>query len=79
MSQPRILDAAMVLRQWDRAHGLRESPQTFSSLEDLFAQCLAAGDPDVIDRIIIRGQDAAGHQRVVTFNFQSITVSTRSE
>jgi hypothetical protein len=74
--QPKVLEGTMVLRQWDRL-GLTENSKTFNSLDELYAYCLAAGDPEVVDRIVIRGRDEHNHIRVLTFAFQSITVSTR--
>ena len=71
----RILQGKLVLRSWDRATGLTETPQPFSSLDELYTYCLAAGDPHLIDRIVIHGRDQQGYPRVVTFTFQSITVS----
>lgn len=76
MPASHVTAGTIVLRQWDRAHGLRETSQAFSSLDELYAQCLAVDAPEVIDRIIIRGLDADGHLRVVTFVFQSITISS---
>lgn len=73
--KPKVLEGKIVLRQWDRAQGLTETPKAFSSLDELYAQCLAATDPDLLDRIIIQGVDEKGQPRVLTFVFQSITVS----
>lgn len=75
MSTSHVSAGTIILRRWDRAQGLREDELAFQSLDQLYAQCLEADNPQVIDRIVIRGQDASGQTRVVTFVFQSITVS----
>lgn len=75
MILPQVNEGTIILRQWSRAAGLRESARTFQSLDELYALCLSTETPEVIDRIVIEGQDEWGHPRVVTFVFQSITVS----
>lgn len=72
-----ILEGQIILRQWDRASGLVEQPQAFSTLGELYALCLKATDPHLLDRIIISGHDDKGQPRVLTFVFQSITVSSK--
>jgi hypothetical protein len=79
MSSSYVTAGTIVLRFWDRTQGLREIPQGFNSLDELYAQCLAVDAPEVIDRIIIQGVDAAGQPRVVTFVFQSITISPKPQ
>jgi hypothetical protein len=79
MPASHVTAGTIVLRQWDRAHGLRETPRAFSSLDELYALCLTVDAPEVIDRIIIDGRDADDSPRVLTFVFQSITVSPRRE
>ena len=70
----KVSAGTIVLRHWDRT-GLTETPQSFHSLDELYAYCLAVTDPQVVDRIVIMGHDEAGHPRVLTFVFQSITVT----
>lgn len=77
MPSSHVTDGTIVLRQWDRTQGLLETPQDFHSLDELYALCLAVDAPNVIDRIVIRGRDAEDRPRVITFVFQSITVSPR--
>lgn len=77
MMASQVLSGILVFRQWDRARGLQETVQPFHSLDELFALCLAADAPDMIDRIVIQGLDADDAPRVLTFVFQSITVSPR--
>ncbi len=70
-----VLEGQIILRQWDRAAGLVEQPQTFSTLDELYDLCLTTTDPHLVDRVIITGRDDQGQPRVLTFVFQSITVS----
>jgi hypothetical protein len=74
---PQVQDCTMILRRWDKEAGLIETPVAFASLEELYARCLATTDPALIDRIILRGRDTKGVAQVVTFVFQSITVTAR--
>lgn len=71
-----VLEGKIVLRQWNRTAGLTETPQAFHSLDELYDACIATTDPQLIDRIIISGEDAQGQPRVLTFVFQSITVTS---
>ncbi len=73
-----VSECAMILRRWDREAGLIETPAAFGSLDELYALCLKTADPALIDRIIIRGHDEAGAPQVVTFVFQSITVTPKT-
>ena len=70
-----VQDCAIILRRWDNVSGLIETPVAFASLEELYATCLATENPSLIDRVIIRGHNAEGVPQVVTFVFQSITVT----
>jgi hypothetical protein len=70
----KVSEGTLVVRQWGRA-GLTESPRTFHTLDELYAHCLKTDDPEVVDRIVIHGQDERGHPRTLTFVFQSMTVS----
>jgi hypothetical protein len=73
---PKVSEGTLVLREWGRA-GLTEASRSFHSLDELYAHCLTTEDPEVVDRIVIRGHDAGGHARVLTFVFQSMTVSSK--
>ena len=75
----RVLEGELILRAWDRNAGLRETSASFSSLDELYAYCLSTSEPQLIDRIVIRGQDEQDQPRVLTFVFQSITVSSQAE
>ncbi len=75
MTSPQVFEGALILRQWIHTQGLQETTQVFHSLDELYALCLAVSAPQVVDRIVIHGQDAEAKRRVVTFVFQSITVS----
>jgi hypothetical protein len=72
---PTIHDCTLILRRWDKEAGLVETPVAFGSLDELYTVCLANTDPALIDRIIIRGRNTEGAPQVVTFVFQSITVT----
>lgn len=76
MTLPHITEGTIVRREWEHAQGLRERSLSFHSLDELYALCLATDAPQVIDRIVIQGIDAHNQPRVVTFVFQSITVSS---
>ena len=70
-----IHEVTLVMRRWDKESGLTEHPRVYPSLEALYRACLNVGDADLVDRLIIRGNDEVGKERVVTFVFQSVTVS----
>lgn len=71
-----VTQGEIVLRRWSRIDGLTEKPQPFASLEELYAYCIGVADPDLVDRVVIHGTDSSGKPRVLTFVFQSITVSS---
>ena len=75
----KVQDCAIILRRWDHQAGLVETSLPFGSLDELYAHCLASPDPGLIDRIIIRGLNGAGQPQVVTFVFQSITVTPETK
>lgn len=77
MSSPQVTRGTIILRQWDRLTGLNESSQSFNSLDELYAVCLSIKDPEIIDRIVIEGQDGQMQKRVIAFEFQSITISSQ--
>jgi hypothetical protein len=77
--KPTVLQGQLVLQQWDGITGLSESTAEFSSLDELYSYCLSARDPQLVDRIVIRGHDEHGRLRVLTFVFQSITVTPKAE
>jgi hypothetical protein len=70
-----IDSGTMIYRRMEQEGGLHESAHPFQTLEEMFALTLNAKDPYLVDRIIIHGQDQDGSQRIVTFVFQSITLS----
>ena len=76
---PGVIAGELVLRAWDRTTGLSETISSFSSLDELYAYCISTEQPQLIDRIVIRGQDEHYQPRVLTFVFQSITVSPQTE
>ena len=68
-----------MVRQFDQGTGLAEHSTEFTTLAELYQSCLALSGPELVDRIVISGQDALGHDRVLTFVFQSMTVTPQSE
>jgi hypothetical protein len=76
---PEVQDCTIILRRWDKEAGLIETPVAFASLEELYTTCLATTDPALLDRVIIRGRNTEGRPQVVTFVFQSITVTPSSK
>jgi len=71
-----VSEVTLILRRWDEESGLTEHTQVYPSLDSLFSACLNIHSPDLIDRVIIRGQDSHGNERVLTFVFQSVTVDS---
>ena len=63
----------IIFREWNNTAGLSESLTAFETLDELFATCINADDPQMVDRIVLRGSDEAGQPRTVTFRFQSVT------
>ncbi|MBN1965102.1 MAG: hypothetical protein JW910_10665 [Anaerolineae bacterium] len=72
-----IHNGTVIFRRWDKQAGLGESAASFSTLEDLFELCLQTDERLLVDRVVIEGHDATGTLRVVTLEFQSVTVSDR--
>ena len=68
-----ISDVTLVLRRWDKEAGLTEHLQVYPTLNSLYTACLTLPNTDLIDRLIIRGRDETGKERVLTFVFQSET------
>ena len=71
----KVKTGIVIFRRWDRHSGLDETTTSFATLDDLFALCLQANDPLLVDRVTIEGEDETGARRVVTLVFQSVTVS----
>ncbi len=74
---PKVTDARVVVRRTDRQSVVKETTKSFRLLEELFSQCLKTGDPDLVDRIVIRGTDEDGDVRTLTLIFHSITAPRR--
>lgn len=75
MNTPHVFVGEVVMRRWTES-GLNEHFVPFHTLDELYAHCLRTSDNEVVDRIIVQGRDPLGNKRVVTFVFQSITVSS---
>ncbi len=64
-----------MVRQFEQGTGLEERGTEFGSLEELYQACLALSAPQLVDRIVIRGEDERGQDRTLTFVFQSMMVT----
>ena len=70
----RITEISLITRRWDQKVGLTETTQIHPTLEALYGACLNVDDPDMIDRVVIKGVDDIGVERTLTLTFQSITI-----
>lgn len=75
MAKARVLSGTMIYRKIQEEGGLQETKQSFHSLDELFTLALEAKEPFLVDRIVINGEDQNASRRLLTFVFQSITVS----
>lgn len=71
---PRVSKGTIIFRRWGETTGLDEESNSFHSIDELFSLCLHAGDPQLVDRIILRGVDDQGEPRTLTFTFQSLRI-----
>jgi len=55
------------------ADGLRESRSAFATLDELYALCLSIHEPQLIEGLILRGEDQDGQPRTLAFAFRSLT------
>lgn len=76
---PKVHTGSVIFRRWNKQTGLEEQTAAFSTLDDLFGQCLQTSDALLVDRVIIEGEDQHGARRVVTLVFQSVTVNDDSD
>ena len=72
-----VEQGTIIFREWHRVEGLREARRAFASLDELFETCLAVSDPQMVDRILLRGNDGEGRPHTITFTFQALTQSQR--
>lgn len=68
-----ISGCKITLRQWNADKRITETSMSVASLNELFAFCVGASDPNLIERLTITGSDAKGRERILTFTFQSIS------
>ena len=68
-----VENGTIILREWESSDGLTETEHSFATIDELFSLCLDAGDPQLVDRILLRGTDENGALRTITFGFQSLT------
>ncbi len=73
MPAARVVQATIIYRVWKPDGELTEDEKSFTSLDELFALCLHAGDPPLVDRITLRGIDEDGDTRTLTLAFRSLT------
>ena len=71
-----VTEGQIVFRQWT-SDGLTEQTRTFASLHELYQLCLQAGNPNLIERVIIKGRDESGAERTLTFSFQSLSMELK--
>ena len=70
-----VHEVKLVTRRWDQQSGLTETERVVpTTLDALFTASLNITGPNLIDRLVIRGRDANGKERTLTFVFQSVTV-----
>ncbi|MFL6207982.1 MAG: hypothetical protein ACJ74W_03990 [Pyrinomonadaceae bacterium] len=63
----------LIMRQLRPGAGVVETTVPVATLEELFAFCIAKADPQIVERLLLTGQDAEGRPRLLTFTFQSVT------
>jgi hypothetical protein len=66
-------NGTVVFRAWKKDTGLSETRVEFATLDEMFRLCLEAGDPPLVDRVVVEGTDSRGEPRTLTLAFQSIT------
>jgi hypothetical protein len=69
------LTSQIMVRQFEQGTGLEEHGTEFGSLAELYQACLTLSAPQLVDRIVLRGEDEQGQERTLTFVFQSLTVT----
>ncbi|MBI3242305.1 MAG: hypothetical protein HYZ49_08440 [Chloroflexi bacterium] len=73
----RVAEILLIIRRWDPNTGLSEHALSYPDLESLYDACLKVEPPDLVERIVIRGQDESGQERTLTLSFQSVTIHSR--
>jgi hypothetical protein len=63
----------LIMRQHTPGAGVVETTVPVASLEELFTYCITKADPQIVERLMLVGQDAEGRPRLLTFTFQSVT------
>ena len=71
--QPQASGGKVTFFQWTSEKGLVETVETFTTLDDLFKQCLRSGGQSYVEEVMIAGKDEQGHTRHVTLTFRSVT------
>lgn len=65
----------VMFQNWRLRSGLDETVAAFASLDELFELCLQDDGQGLVDRVVIQGEDRDGNERIVTLEFQSVTVT----
>lgn len=62
------------MRRHKPGGGITETSLPIGTLEELFAYCVARSvQPNLIERLLLAGQDAEGRTRLLSFSFQAVT------
>jgi|RhiMetdeSRZDD1v2_1073273.scaffolds.fasta_scaffold21165_8 hypothetical protein len=69
-----LVRGVVVYRTWTEDEGLHESEAEFHTLEELYSRCLGAANSNVINRLVLTGEDERGEARSVIFTFRAMTV-----
>ena len=67
----RATGGTVVYLQWTPDAGLTQTSAPFTSLDELFAMCLASGSKGHVEEVFIQGSDPDGYTRQVTLVFRS--------
>ncbi len=65
-------NCTLVLRSLTAGSGITETSLPITTLEELFTECVTKAEPQLIERLLIAGQDAQGRPRLLSFTFQSV-------
>lgn len=69
--KPRLQKCTLVVRRLGRNSAISESEVEVASLEQLFDECLALAERQLLERLVIAGRDASGRERSLVFAFHS--------
>lgn len=69
--KPTLQKCTLVVRRLGRDSVISESEVEVASLEQLFDECLALAERQLLERLVIAGRDARGRARSLVFAFHS--------